>query len=58
MLVYGVFRQDTNNSAQTLIALYSNKSKADNAKEVYQALHDDLLFKVSIIKVLDWWQNK
>ena len=53
MLVYGVFRQKDLNSAQTLIALYSKKSKADNAREVYQALHDDLVFKVSIIKVLD-----
>lgn len=53
MLVYGVFRQKDNNSAQTLLALYSTKAKADTTKDVYQSLHDDYIFKVSMIKVLD-----
>lgn len=53
MLVYGVFRQKDLTSAQTLISLYKDKQKALDAVEVYQALHEDYIFKMSIIKVLD-----
>lgn len=53
MLVYGVFRQKDLNSAQTLIALYKDRQRAEQAVEVYQSYHEDYVFKMSIIEVLD-----